>query len=172
MPLAELEEEGLVVDPGADEVDLVVGRADPAGQHLAGALHAVAQPHERAARPGADRPAVGRHRVDVVEQQRVRSQIVHIVAQVEQHRDRAQRSGLQKNAVKWMGVPFREPPSTRKDELNKRYRSRPRGLLLVLHVVSILVHLDQVIQPGVIQGLDVGIPLLVDIFLAVDKAGE
>ena len=88
----ELEEERLVVDAGAAEDHLVVGHVDPARQHLAGALHAVAQPDVRPPGRAVERPAVGGHRVDIVEQQRVGRQLVHVAAQVEQHRDGAQRA--------------------------------------------------------------------------------
>ena len=81
-----------MVDAGADKVDLWVGDADPAGQHFAGALHTVAEPHVRASAAVGHGPAVGRHRVDIVEQQRVGGQHIQVVAQVEQHRDGAQRT--------------------------------------------------------------------------------
>src|SRR5215203_1211094 len=87
---AELEEESLVIDPCAKEVDLLVGNPDPRGEHLARPLYAVAESHVRASCAEIHRPAVGRHRVDVVKQQGARGQLVHLVAEVDQHRDGAQ----------------------------------------------------------------------------------
>ena len=53
-------------------------------------LHRVAEP-DGADRAGlGDGPAQHRHRVDVVEQQRVRAELLEVAAHVEQHRDRPQ----------------------------------------------------------------------------------
>ena len=79
-----------MVDAGAHKIDLIIRGSGPFGQHLAGTLHRMAQAHKRAPAAGAHPPAVCRHRVDVVEQQCVRSQIIDIIADIQQHRDRAQ----------------------------------------------------------------------------------
>jgi hypothetical protein len=81
-----------VVDSGAEKVHLFIRHIDPFRQHLARALHRMAQPHVRAPAAGAHRPAVGCHRVHIVQQQRIRRQLIQVVAQVQQHRDGAQRA--------------------------------------------------------------------------------
>ncbi len=88
----EFEEERLVVDAGTQEIHLVVGHVDPLCEHLAGTLHAVTQTDMRAPAAVGYCPAIGGHWVDVVEQQRVGGVGIHIVAQVEQHGDGAQRA--------------------------------------------------------------------------------
>ncbi len=50
-----------------------------------------------------NRPTVGGHRIDVVEQQRVRRQVIHVVAQVDQHRDGAQRA---EDATRPQGIAY------------------------------------------------------------------
>src|SRR5690606_13795331 len=86
----EFEEKRLVVDACAQERNLVVRHADPARQHLRRALDAVAQTDMRPAGAIGYRPAVDRYRIDVVEQQCVWGKVVHILAQIKQHRNGAQ----------------------------------------------------------------------------------
>ena len=80
-----------MIDPGAAENQLVVGHLEPPGQHLAGTLHAMAQPDVRPPGGTIKGPAVRRHRVDVVEQQRVRSEPIQLVPELDQHGNGAQR---------------------------------------------------------------------------------
>ncbi len=88
----ELEEERLMIDPGAEEGDFVIGDIDPFSEHLAGSLNAVAKPDVRTTGCGVYRPAICRHRVDVVQQQRVRRKIVKFEAKIDQDRDGPERS--------------------------------------------------------------------------------
>ena len=82
-------EPGGVVHPGGVERDLVLRHAEFVGEQLGGVLHAVAQPdHADAAQVGG--PDVGRHRVGVVEQQRVRADSSMVCGHHPQRLDRAQ----------------------------------------------------------------------------------
>ena len=87
---AEFEEPGLVIDARAQERDLVVGHTNPTRQHLGGALHAMAKTHVRPARSIGHRPAVDRHWIHIVEQQRIGREFIHVIAQIQKNRDRPQ----------------------------------------------------------------------------------
>ena len=65
--------------PAQSVVDLVLGHVHVAGDQVQGGLHAVAQADERDV-GRAQRPADHGHRVDIVQQQRVRAELLHVVA--------------------------------------------------------------------------------------------
>ena len=80
-----------MVDPGDEVVDLLGRDAEVGGQLARG----VPGPSGTARRCGSllrlgDGPAEHRHRVDVLQQQRVGAELLHVAADVEQHRDRPQ----------------------------------------------------------------------------------
>ena len=80
-----------MVETGGEELDLVDRDADHLGQLLVRVLHGVAEADrvgERRALP--HRPREHRHRVGVVEQDRVRAQLGHVVRDVDEHGDRPQ----------------------------------------------------------------------------------
>ncbi len=89
----EAQVEGHVVDPGADVVDLVDGHVDVAGKLLRRPLDAVAEADGLDGRRAEHRPAVHRHRVDVVEEGDVGiADGFHIAAHIQHHGDGAQRA--------------------------------------------------------------------------------
>ena len=81
-----------MVDAGAEEGHFSVRHIDPFGDHLAGSLHTMTESNVRAASGGVDRPAVCRHRVDVVQEQGVRGKLIEFKAKLDEDRDRAERS--------------------------------------------------------------------------------
>src|ERR1700757_4204610 len=60
----ELEEEGLMVNPGTEKGDFVVRDIDPFCDQLAGSLHTMTKSDIGPTGSGVDRPAVCCHRVD------------------------------------------------------------------------------------------------------------
>ena len=86
----ELEVEGHMVDAGAEVVDRFDRHADIARQLAGGVLHAVAQPDGLDLSGAVDRPAVHRHRVDVLQECHIGAELFHVAAHVQQHRDGAQ----------------------------------------------------------------------------------
>src|SRR6202044_1514191 len=58
LPPPIFQEERLMINPGAEEGDFVVGDTDPFCQHLAGPLNAVAKSNVGATGCGVDRPAI------------------------------------------------------------------------------------------------------------------
>ncbi len=79
-----------MVDTGAEIIDLVRRNAQHMGQLVGGAEHAVAEPDVADVRALVQRPRQDRHRVGIVQQQRVRAELLHILRDVEHDRDRAQ----------------------------------------------------------------------------------
>ncbi|MDG0792698.1 hypothetical protein OMP38_18810 [Cohnella ginsengisoli] len=86
-----VDEPRLVVNARANLVDLVLRQAERFGDLLVAMLHAVAQADDPDAAGAPDGPRIHRHRVGIVEQQRVRRELPHVLGDVEQHRDRAKR---------------------------------------------------------------------------------
>ncbi len=82
--------EGHVVDAGAGEVDIVDRDIDVPGEFASRSLHAVTESNGGDVADAADRPAVHRHRIDIVEEERIRADLLHILHDVDQNRDRAQ----------------------------------------------------------------------------------
>ena len=82
---ADVDVPGLVVDARADELELaLLARAEHLGDLLAAVLHAVAQAHRAHLAVFDRRPGVDRHRVGVVEKQRVAlGHFVDVAAEVE-----------------------------------------------------------------------------------------
>ncbi len=92
-PMLEPQQPGLVIDPGAGVVDLLVRDAEQRGQVVHGPEDRVAEPGD--VQVGGDRAEVGdvhRHRIRVVEQPRVRADLAHVGRDPVQHRERAQRA--------------------------------------------------------------------------------
>ena len=88
--VAELEVEGKVVEPRAHVLELVRAHAEIGGEVARRALHRMAEA-DRANRAAArDRPAEDRHRVHVLQQKGLGAELLHVAAELEQHRDRAQ----------------------------------------------------------------------------------
>jgi hypothetical protein len=84
------QEERHVVDAGDVVAQLGSGQPDVRGELARGVLHRVAQPdaaHEAALGDG---PAQHCHRVDVLQQERVRAALLHVAAHVEEDGDRPQ----------------------------------------------------------------------------------
>ena len=85
----EVQIERHVVDAGALVGDVLVRNVDHLGELLRRALHAVTEA-DRADRAGAaDRPAIHRHRIDVLQEDRIRTMLLHQPAVFEKHRNRA-----------------------------------------------------------------------------------
>ncbi|MCG3768763.1 MAG: hypothetical protein JW394_0883 [Nitrospira sp.] len=87
--VCEMREPGLMVDAAALEGHIVRAEASALDQHLAGALHAVAQPdslNTHAIRG----PAVHSHRVGVLQHQRIGAQDLHVADDCGQRRNAAQ----------------------------------------------------------------------------------
>ena len=81
-----LEEEGDVVDAGRQIVDVGDVLAENLGEMAGGVLHAVAEPDRADFRrhPG-ERPHIDRHRVDVLQHQRVRADLFHVAGDRLEH---------------------------------------------------------------------------------------
>ena len=95
VPVLEAIHEALMVEPGGDEADVVLGNPDEAGQRVVRIADAVAHTDrarggERRSRP--DAPGHHGHWVGVVEQQAVRIELGHLLAHGHHHRDRAEPS--------------------------------------------------------------------------------
>ena len=88
----EFEEERLMIDSGAEEGDVVNKGRQSIGEHLAGSLNAMTKPNVRATGCGVYRPTICGHRIDVVQQQRVRRKIVQFQAKIDQDRDGPERA--------------------------------------------------------------------------------
>jgi len=81
VPPRELEDPCLVVDAGTDELDLLVGHAEGAGEHPGGPLHAVAEA-DRAEALRVEERGRHRHRVRVVDELRVRAELEGVAGDV------------------------------------------------------------------------------------------
>ena len=80
----ELEEECLMVDPGTEKGDFVLMDVDPFRDHLARPLHTVAESNVGAKGRGVDGPTVCCHRVDVIQEQGVRREIVQFKTKIDE----------------------------------------------------------------------------------------
>jgi hypothetical protein len=79
-----------MVDPGAAVLELLSRNREVGGQVAGRALDGMAEP-DRADRRGArNGPADHRHRVHVLQQHGVRAEVLHVAADVNEHRDRAE----------------------------------------------------------------------------------
>ena len=85
LPVAlETEDEGLVVEPGSEERDLLGGHADQLGHVLGRELHRVAEPDDVLRRRAAvDEPAQHGHRIRVVEQPGGGAELGHLLPERE-----------------------------------------------------------------------------------------
>lgn len=88
--LLELEVEGHVVDAGGDVVDVVDVDADIVGELLGGPLDRVTQTDRLDGGGAGHRPAVHRHRIDIVEEGNVAGDFFHVTAHIEHDGDGAQ----------------------------------------------------------------------------------
>jgi len=131
----ELEVESHVVDAGGEVVELVRGHAEVAGQLRRGALHAVAQADGGDRRGGVERPGDDRHRVDVVEVQRVGAEPLHVADHLEHGGDGAQAAH---DAADAEGVADRLLEAVAFGDLEVADRARPvaRHLDHAQHVVG------------------------------------
>ena len=131
---SELGEEGLMVDAGTLEIDIVNRHVNPLRQHLAGALHAVAQAHVGPAGAPIDGPAVHRHRIHVVEDHRVGGHIVQVPTEIHQHRNRPQGPKDAAGAQRVAHALF-DPVLLRNLDVRPK-RFQPAGLECCDHVVG------------------------------------
>ena len=79
-----------MIDASRDVVDLIHRHLDVTGKLLGRALDAVAEPDRFDSRGAVDGPGVHRHRIDVVEQGGIGAQRLHVAADIQKDRDRAQ----------------------------------------------------------------------------------
>src|SRR6185312_5296884 len=85
---AEINVPGLVVDAGADIVELIVGYAQHPRDLLGAMLHAVAEADAVDLAVFERRPGVHRHRIGIVEEQRTRlGDLADVLAEIEDHRN-------------------------------------------------------------------------------------
>ncbi len=116
-----------MVDAGHQVVEL--RRRDPehAAELRGGVLNGVAQP-DGADRAGfGDGPAQHRHRVDVLEEQGVRAELLHVAADVEQHRDRPQAAHDPADSER-VGDRLTDPVALGDDEVDHRRRMQAADL--------------------------------------------
>ena len=88
----QLQKERLMIDAGAEVVQLLVRNAQPAGQHLGGTLDAVAETGDVHLRLGLHGAAEHGHGIGVVKEHRVRTVFFDIAADIQHQRDVAQRT--------------------------------------------------------------------------------
>ena len=79
-----------MVDPGDEVVELPRVAAEHGGELAGGVLDGVAQANRADPTRLGDGPAQHRHRVDVLQEQGARAQLLHVATDAEQHRDRPQ----------------------------------------------------------------------------------
>ena len=86
-PVLQFQKPGHVVDAGRQKINLLFGLAGVAGNEIHRSLHAVAEPHKLQTGHPPQSPAAHRHRVGIIEQQRLRAQLAHVVGNLQQRRN-------------------------------------------------------------------------------------